>query len=65
MISNFIRKGFREDIYRLVDDELLACMRQSYDLTDDHERSIICKRLTERLIDFIDNKYEVDDNQDF
>lgn len=65
MINNFIRKGFREDIHQLVDDELLVCMRQSYDLTDDQERSIIGKRLTERFIDFIDNKYEVDDNQDF
>jgi len=65
MISNYIRNGFVSEINKLVDDELLCCMRKSYNLTDDKERSIISERLTERLINFIDDKYSVTEDKGF
>jgi hypothetical protein len=65
MISNCIRNGFVSEINKLIDDELLCCMRKSYNLTDDKERSIVAERLSERLINFIDDKYSVTEDQDF
>ena len=65
MISNYIRNGFVSEINKLVDDELLCCMRKSYNLTDDKERSIVSERLAERLINFIDDKYSVAEDQNF
>ena len=65
MISNYIRNGFVSEINKLVDDELLCCMRKSYNLTDDKEKSIVSERLAERLINFIDDKYSVAEDQNF
>ena len=65
MINNWIRNSFVSEINKLVDDELLCCMRKSYNLTDDKERSIVAKRISERLINFIDDKYLVTEDQDF
>ena len=65
MISNCIRNGFINDIHTLVDVELLRCMRKSYNLNEDKERTIVSERLTERLINFIDDKYSVTKDQDF
>ena len=65
MISNCIRNGFVSEINKLIEDELLCCMRKSYNLIDDKERSIISERLSERLINFIDDKYSVTEDQSF
>jgi len=65
MINYLIRNIFLDDLKGLIDSALLDSAMNGYKINDDQERSIVSERLTERLINFVDDKYSVTEDQDF
>lgn len=65
MINYWIRKRFLDDLKGSIDSALLDSAMNGYKINDDQERSIVSERLSERLINFIDDKYSVTKDQDF
>lgn len=65
MINYWIRNRLLDDLKGSIDSDLLDSAMNGYKINDDQERSIVSERLAERLINFIDDKYSVTEEQDF